>query len=106
MRIEQVRKLAGLAVVALMLSGCVASLKQVSSGQTGCSPEEIAVSNDHFGWNVRTWTADEWSAAPRTSAERADTLLKWLEVQQRLGRTMNQSPTVVRLWLRGEGTAR
>ena len=56
--------------------------------------------------HVRTWTADEWSAAPRTSAERADTLLKWLEVQQRLGRTMNQSPTVVRLWLRGEGTAR
>jgi hypothetical protein len=56
--------------------------------------------------HVRTWTADEWSAAPRTSAERADTLLKWLEVQQRLGRTMNQSSTVVRLWLRGEGTAR
>jgi len=56
--------------------------------------------------HVRTWTADEWSAAPRTSAERADTLLKWLEVQQRLGRTMNQSATVVRLWLRGEGTAR
>jgi hypothetical protein len=53
--------------------------------------------------HVRRWTADEWSAPPRTSAERADTLLKWLEVQQRAGRTMNQSMHTVRLWLRGEG---
>jgi hypothetical protein len=56
--------------------------------------------------HVRTWTADDWGAAPRASAERADTLLKWLEVQQRTGRTMNQSFTAVRLWLRGEGAAR
>jgi hypothetical protein len=55
--------------------------------------------------HVRTWTADDWSAAPRSSAERADTLLKWLEVQERLGRTMNQSLYTVRLWLRGEGGA-
>jgi hypothetical protein len=53
--------------------------------------------------HVRRWTADDWSAPPRTSAERADTLLKWLEVQQRAGRTMNQSLGAVRLWLRGEG---
>jgi hypothetical protein len=53
--------------------------------------------------HVRRWTADEWSAPPRTSAERADTLLKWLEVQERAGRTMNQSLYTVRLWLRGEG---
>jgi hypothetical protein len=53
--------------------------------------------------HVRRWTADEWSAAPRVSAERADTLLKWLDVQARAGRTMNQSLTTVRLWLRGEG---
>ena len=57
--------------------------------------------------HVRRWTADEWSAPPRTSAERADTLLKWLDVQMRAGRTMNQSFTTVRLWLRGEdGTNR
>lgn len=53
--------------------------------------------------HVRTWTADDWGSPPRTSAERADTLLKWLEVQERIGRTMNQSLYTVRLWLRGEG---
>ncbi|NUO38544.1 MAG: hypothetical protein HOQ17_05170 [Gemmatimonadaceae bacterium] len=53
--------------------------------------------------HVRRWSADEWSAPPRFSAERADTLLKWLEVQSSAGRTMNQSLTTVRLWLRGEG---
>ena len=55
--------------------------------------------------HVRTWTADDWTAPPRTSAERADTLLKWLEVQESAGRTMNQSLYTVRLWLRGEGAA-
>jgi hypothetical protein len=54
--------------------------------------------------HVRTWTADDWSAPPRSSAERAETLLKWLEVQERVGRTMNQSLYTVRLWLRGEST--
>lgn len=53
--------------------------------------------------HVRTWSADDWSSPPRTSAERADTLLAWLDVQFRAGRTMNQSLTSVRLWLRGEG---
>ena len=53
--------------------------------------------------HVRTWTADDWSSPPRASAERADTLLAWLDVQFRTGRTMNQSLTSVRLWLRGEG---
>jgi hypothetical protein len=53
--------------------------------------------------HVRTWTADDWSAPPRSSAERADTLLAWLDVQVRTGRTMNHSLTTVRLWLRGEG---
>ena len=55
--------------------------------------------------HVRTWTADDWGSPPRTSAERAETLLKWLDVQERAGRTMNQSPYTVRLWLRGEGGA-
>lgn len=53
--------------------------------------------------HVRTWTADDWGSPPRTSAERADTLLKWLELQERVGRTMNQSLYTVRRWLRGEG---
>jgi hypothetical protein len=53
--------------------------------------------------HVRTWTADDWGSPPRSSAERADTLLKWLDVQQQAGRTMNQSLTTVSLWLRGEG---
>jgi hypothetical protein len=53
--------------------------------------------------HVRRWSADEWSAPPRASAERAETLLRWLEVQERTGRTMNQSLYTVRLWLRGEG---
>ena len=51
--------------------------------------------------HVRTWTADDWGAPPRASAERADTLLKWLEVQQETGRTMNQSIYTLTLWLRG-----
>ncbi len=56
--------------------------------------------------HVRRWTADDWGAPPRTSAERAETLLKWLEVQARESRTMNQSIYTVRLWLRGEGSER
>jgi hypothetical protein len=55
--------------------------------------------------HVRTWSADDWGAPPRTSAERADTLLRWLEAQEQSGRTMNQSLYAVRLWLRGEGGA-
>ncbi len=55
--------------------------------------------------HVRTWNADDWGAPPRASAERADTLLKWLELQEQAGRTMNQSLYTVRLWLRGEGGA-
>jgi hypothetical protein len=53
--------------------------------------------------HVRSWTADDWSAPPRVRAERAETLLQWLESQVQAGRTMNQSPYAVRLWLRGEG---
>jgi hypothetical protein len=53
--------------------------------------------------HVRSWTADDWSAPPRVRAERAETLLQWLESQVQAGRTMNQSLYAVRLWLRGEG---
>lgn len=53
--------------------------------------------------HVRSWTADDWGAPPRTRAERAGPLLKWLEAQSSAGRSMNQSIYAVRLWLRGEG---
>ncbi|MFL5608857.1 MAG: hypothetical protein ACJ8AD_20540 [Gemmatimonadaceae bacterium] len=53
--------------------------------------------------HVRSWTADDWSSPPRVRAERAETLLQWLESQVQSGRTMNQSLYAVRLWLRGEG---
>ncbi len=55
--------------------------------------------------HVRSWSAEDWSAPPRLSAERARVLLDWLEVQVKSGRSMNQSPYAVRLWLRGEGSA-
>lgn len=60
----------------------------------------IGAPDDSGVVHMRTWTADGWSAPPRASAERADTLLKWLEVQAATGRTMNQSLTTLRLWLR------
>ena len=55
--------------------------------------------------HVRGWSADDWSAPPGARAERATTLLAWLERQVSSGRTMNQSLYAVRLWLRGEGSA-
>ncbi len=53
--------------------------------------------------HVRGWSADDWSAPPGSRAERATSLLEWLEKQASLGRTMNQSLYAIRLWLRGEG---
>jgi hypothetical protein len=53
--------------------------------------------------HVRSWTSDDWGAPPRVRAERAETLLQWLESQVQAGRSMNQSLYAVRLWLRGEG---
>lgn len=46
-----------LSATAVMMTGC-ATLQQVSSGQTGCSPDEIAISNDQRGFSTRTWTAE------------------------------------------------
>jgi hypothetical protein len=54
---------------------------------------------------VRRWTADDWSAMPSPRAERAETVLEWLDAQLAAGRPMNQSAYAVRLWLRGEGKA-
>ena len=53
--------------------------------------------------HVRVWSASDWSAPPRSRAERAMSLLQWLEDQSALGRTMNQSLYALRLWLRREG---
>ena len=53
--------------------------------------------------HVRGWSADDWSAPPGARAERATSLLEWLESQVSSGRPMNQSLYAVRLWLRGEG---
>jgi hypothetical protein len=38
-------------------------------------------------------------------AERATSLLQWLEAQSAAGRSMNQSLYALRLWLRREGNA-
>ena len=54
--------------------------------------------------HVRAWSASDWSAPPRTRAERAAALLRWLEEQSAAGRSMNQSLYALRLWLRGEGS--
>jgi hypothetical protein len=53
--------------------------------------------------HVRGWSAEDWSAPPGARAERATSLLEWLERQAASGRPMNQSLYAVRLWLRGEG---
>ena len=55
--------------------------------------------------HVRGWSAEDWSAPPGARAERAATLLEWIERQGSSGRPMNQSLYAVRLWLRGEGNA-
>ena len=55
--------------------------------------------------HVRGWSAEDWSAPPGSRAERAATLLEWIERQGSSGRPMNQSLYAVRLWLRGEGNA-
>jgi hypothetical protein len=49
------------------------------------------------------WSASDWSAPPRARAERATSLLQWLEDQSAAGRSMNQSLYALRLWLRREG---
>ena len=64
----------------------------------------IGVPDDAGIVHVRGWSADDWGAPPGSRAERAATLLEWLEKQAAIGRSMNQSLYAVRLWLRGEGS--
>ena len=63
----------------------------------------IGVPDDTGIVHVRGWSAEDWSAPPGGRAERATSLLAWLEKQAKSGRPMNQSLYAVRLWLRGEG---
>lgn len=46
--------------VALMLSGCMttASMQGMSSGQIGCAPTDIKISDVDYSANVNTWTAE------------------------------------------------
>jgi hypothetical protein len=41
--------------------------------------------------HVRVWSASDWSAPPRSRAERATALLQWIEEQSAAGRSINQS---------------
>lgn len=45
----------GLGVVAL---GCGASLEHVTASETGCASSHITITDDHQGWNTRSWTAE------------------------------------------------
>ena len=63
----------------------------------------IGVPGDDGVVHVRVWSASDWSAPPRARAERATSLLQWLEDQSAAGRSMNQSLYALRLWLRREG---
>jgi hypothetical protein len=55
--------------------------------------------------HIRVWSANDWSAPPKSRAERATAFLNWLETQSAAGRSMNQSLYALRQWLRREGTA-
>ena len=63
----------------------------------------IGVPGDDGVVHVRVWSASDWSAPPRARAERAASLLQWLEEQSAAGRSLNQSLYALRLWLRREG---
>jgi hypothetical protein len=44
-------------LLAPAISGC-ATLADFSSGEVGCSPEEIMVSDEQSTWSTMTWTAE------------------------------------------------
>jgi hypothetical protein len=41
----------------LVLSGCGASYRNATSGQSGCPPDQTVVFNRHTGWSTKTWSA-------------------------------------------------
>lgn len=45
-------------IVSGLLIGCGSgALRTISSGQTGCAPAEIEITDDDIGFNTRSWTA-------------------------------------------------
>jgi hypothetical protein len=89
-------------------AGAAAGELPVLIGGAANAPETlllIGTPGDDGVVHVRVWSASDWSAPPRSRAERATGLLQWIEEQSAAGRSMNQSLYAVRLWLRREGTA-
>ena len=87
-------------------AGAAAGELPVLIGGAANAPETlllIGTPGDDGVVHVRVWSASDWSAPPRSRAERATALLQWIEEQSAAGRSMNQSLYAVRLWLRGEG---
>ena len=52
---------------------------------------------------LRSWTSDDWSAAPISSECRATDLLDEIEDAVRHGRRLNREMAVVRQWLAPSG---
>ena len=47
-----------LVLTSLAIAGCGSgALRTVSSGQIGCAPSEVEITDDEAGWNTRSWTA-------------------------------------------------
>ncbi|HEY3353593.1 MAG TPA: AgmX/PglI C-terminal domain-containing protein [Polyangia bacterium] len=44
-----------LVALCLLLTGCAASLAEVSAGRVGCDPTEIQIVDDRVGWGSQTW---------------------------------------------------
>ena len=51
------RYLCLIAIMLTMLCACTAELQNISSGQVGCSPRSIEISNEKTGFGSNTWTA-------------------------------------------------
>jgi hypothetical protein len=60
----------------------------------------ISAPDAHGTVLIRRWSASDWSAAPSSTEMNAQKLFEWLEHALRARRTMNQSLTQLRLWLR------
>lgn len=56
--LKNVTSMSLLLVLASLIGGCGSSaLRTVSSGQIGCAPSEVEITDDDVGWNTRSWTA-------------------------------------------------
>lgn len=48
--------IAAVLAVTSLLTGC-GDLQNVTSGQIGCAPSDITISDESHGWNVASWVA-------------------------------------------------